>query len=71
MVLKASRDGGLGTTDRMTANRRASVRVQLRDQLKLCSYTDTQANRREWAGAPGEVKDVRSSEMAPFNSSLS
>ena len=44
MVLKASRDGNLGTIDHLTANRRASVRVQLHDQLKMCSYTSTQAN---------------------------
>lgn len=55
----------------MTANRRASVRVQLHDQLKMCRYICTQANIRDWAGVHGEVKDVRWSEMVPFNSGLS
>lgn len=59
MVLKASQDGDLGTIDRMTANRRASVRVQLHDQLKMCSYTSIQANIKQWSGVRGEMKDVR------------
>lgn len=53
MILKGSQDGYHYTIGYMTANRRASVRVWLHNQLKMYSYTSSQANIREWAGVRG------------------